>query len=65
MIARLAKLAGAPRSKAAGVELLTPLGTYVDKNQPLFIIHSEAIGELKYALNFLEQEHDIIQIEEI
>ncbi len=65
LIARLAKLAGAPRSKAAGVELLTPIGTAVDKHQPLFVIHSDASGELKYTLNFLEQEADIIQIEEV
>ncbi|MCX7124424.1 MAG: thymidine phosphorylase family protein [Gammaproteobacteria bacterium] len=65
LISRLAKLAGAPRSKAAGIELLTPIGMAVDKNQPLFIIHSDSGGELKYALSFLEQEADIISIMEI
>lgn len=64
-IARLAKLAGAPRSKAAGIELLTPVGTQINKHQPLYVIHSEAMGELKYAINFLKQEHAIIQIEEV
>jgi thymidine phosphorylase len=64
LIASLAKLAGAPRSKAAGVELLTPVGTQIEKDQPLFIIHSETSGELKYALTFLEQAAEIIQIEE-
>lgn len=64
LIARLAKLAGAPRSKAAGVELLTRLGDVVDKGQPLYMIHAEAKGELRYALNFLEQERAIIEIEE-
>lgn len=65
LISRLAKLAGAPKSKAAGIEFLTPLGTKVDKNQPLFAIHTETQGELKYALAFLEQEPDIVQIEEM
>lgn len=62
-LARLAKLAGAPNSKAAGVELLTPLNTIISKGQPLFVIHAETPGELKYALSFLEQEHNIIKIQ--
>lgn len=61
-IALLAKLAGAPKSKAAGIELLTPVNTPVDKAQPLFVIHAETTGELKYALSYLEQEQDIILI---
>lgn len=63
-IAYVAKLAGAPIAKAAGVELLVKINTRVEKNQPLFIIHAEHPGELKYALAFLEQKHDIFQIEE-
>lgn len=63
LIAQVAKLAGAPRAKAAGVELLTPVGTSVEKNEPLFIIHSDSGGELKYALNFLEQEINIVSVE--
>ncbi|MBI5448600.1 MAG: thymidine phosphorylase family protein [Gammaproteobacteria bacterium] len=63
-IARVAKLAGAPNSKSAGVDLLTPLGTIVEKNQPLFEIHSQTKSELNYALDFLKQGHDIFQIEE-
>lgn len=62
-IARIAKLAGAPKSKAAGVELLTPTHTSVERDQPLFVIHSETTGELKYAMNFLEKNHEIVQIE--
>lgn len=62
-IARVAKLAGAPRSKSAGVELLTPLHTIVGKSQPLYKIYAETQGELHYALNFLKQGHEIFQIE--
>lgn len=62
-IARVAKLAGAPRSKSAGVELLTPLHTIVGKSQPLYKIHAETQGELHYALDFLKQGHEIFQIE--
>lgn len=64
LLARLAKLAGAPKSKSAGVELLTPLNTLVEKGQPLFLVHAETQGELAYALNFHQQGHPIIHIEE-
>jgi thymidine phosphorylase len=62
-IARVAKLAGAPLSKSAGVELLAPLYSVVTKSQPLFKIHAETQGELHYALAFLKQGHEIFQIE--
>ncbi len=63
-LAYIAKLAGAPKSKAAGIELLTPLNTEVEKGQPLFVVHSETPGELDYAITFLKQESDIVQLEE-
>ena len=62
-IASVAKLAGAPKSKSAGVELLVPLHTVVGKSQPLFKIYSETQGELDYALDFLKQGHEIFQME--
>ncbi len=63
-ISRIAKLAGAPNSKAAGVELLTPNGSKVIKEQPLFIIHSETKGELDYAVDALLNDYTIIHIRE-
>lgn len=63
-IARVAKLAGAPQSKAAGIDLLTPLGTLVEKDQPLFILHADSPGELEYARNYLERGVEIFQIQE-
>ncbi len=63
-IARLAKLAGAPTYKTSGIELLTKVNSIVKKNEPLFIIHAEAKGELDYALSYLHQGHTIFQIEE-
>lgn len=62
-IARVAKLAGAPKSKSAGVDLLVPLHSVVSKSQPLFTLHAETQGELNYARNFLKQGHEIFQIE--
>lgn len=62
-ISQLAKLAGAPKTKAAGVELLTELHSVVKKYQPLFRIYAETRGELNYALDFLKQGHELFQIE--
>lgn len=63
-IARIAKLAGAPNYKASGIELLVKVGDLVEKGEPLYIIHAEAVGDLNYALSFLKLGHTIIQIEE-
>ncbi len=63
-IARVAKLAGAPQSKAAGVDLFATVRSTVSKSQPLFTIHSQTQGQLNYALDFLNQGHDIFQIED-
>jgi thymidine phosphorylase len=63
-IAQIAKLAGAPTLKTAGVALLVKLNETVKIDQPLFVIHAEAIGGLKYALSFFKLGHTIIQIED-
>lgn len=63
-LATVAKLAGAPKSKAAGIELLSPLGTKVQVGQSLYVIHAQSAGELNYAVNYVEQGHQIIHIEE-
>jgi thymidine phosphorylase len=62
-LATIAKLAGAPHAKAAGVALLTPLGTSISLKQPLYIIHAETLGELHYAVHYTKQEKEIIYIE--
>lgn len=64
LIAELAKLAGAPHAKAAGVFLNSTVGSFIEKGQPLLTIHAETPGELDYALNFLRMENKIFTIEE-
>ncbi len=63
-LARIAKLAGAPHDKAAGVDFLAPIGTKVEAGQPLFRVHAESPGELEYALGYLKSAGDIIRIDE-
>lgn len=52
LIAKLAKLAGAPAAKAAGVRLDVKLGDVVEQGQPLMVVHAESRGEMEYALAF-------------
>jgi thymidine phosphorylase len=52
LIARIAKLAGAPDSPEAGIDLHTPLGAHVEKGTALFTIYANSPGELDYALHY-------------
>lgn len=62
-LARLAKLAGAPVDKAAGLRLYVSLGDLVVAGSPLFTLFSESPGELDYALDYYAQNKDLIVIE--
>lgn len=64
LIARIAKLAGAPDSPAAGVDLHTPLGVKVEKGQPLFTVYATTQGELDHALYYFGVHSDVIYIGE-
>lgn len=61
-LAKLAKLAGAPDSKAAGLEMHVKLGCTVRRGEPLCTVHAESRGALDYALAFAAADGDIIQI---
>lgn len=63
-IARLAKLAGAPESKAAGVHLAVQLGMHVSAGAPLCIVHADTPGELHYALDYAAANPNFIEIAE-
>lgn len=62
VLARTAKLAGAPADKEAGIELKVELGTKVAAGEPLFTIHAGARGELAYALDFVRAHPGAIQV---
>lgn len=61
-IARVAKLAGAPDDKAAGIDLHVRVGALVDAGQPLYTIHAESQGELAYAADFALANHDVVEV---
>ena len=62
-IAQVAKLAGAPQSRSAGVDLHVRLGQRVERGAPLYTIHAEAPGELDYALAYAARHPDILRVE--
>lgn len=64
VLARIAKLAGAPASPSAGIDLHVHLDDFVQAGQPVFSIHAEAPGELRYACAFQETQPDVIRLEE-
>jgi thymidine phosphorylase len=59
-LARVAKLAGAPRAPAAGLEVCARIGDSVQRGQPLFVVHAESPGELEYALAYARSSGDIM-----
>lgn len=62
-LAKIAKLAGAPRAAAAGIELHSALGALVERGQPLYTVHAETPGELEYALQYARQQQDVFLVE--
>jgi len=63
-IARIAKLAGAPADKAAGVEMSVRIGDRVSSGDVLLTIHAESPGELEYALAFAQAQADVVLLGE-
>lgn len=62
LLARLAKLAGAPRSPSAGLELHVKLNDRIERGQPLITLHGESPGELDYALDFARANPEILEV---
>lgn len=62
-LARIAKLAGAPKSPAAGVQLHAHIGDAVHKGQALFTLHAESPGELLYAGDYAEAHAEVITVQ--
>jgi thymidine phosphorylase len=61
-LSRVAKLAGAPDAKAAGVELHVRLGAPVSRGAPAYTVHAESPGELDYAFAYVEANPDIVAL---
>lgn len=53
-IARIARLAGAPMDKGAGVDLLKKVGDRVSKGEPLYRIHAAFSADFKFATDLAD-----------
>ena len=62
-IAKIAKLAGAPKDHAAGVLLNVMVHDKVNEGDLLFTIYAHHEGVLNYALEYLKAERNIINIQ--
>lgn len=62
-LARVAKLAGAPKSAAAGLELHVRLGDTLEPDSPLITVHAQSPGELQYSLSYAGENLDLFRIE--
>jgi thymidine phosphorylase len=63
-LARIAKLAGAPLSPSAGVDLHVQTGEFVERGQPLFTLHADSPGELAYAFEYAISQVDTVHVTE-
>jgi len=55
-MARIARLAGAPMDKGAGVDLLKRVGDKVETGEPLYRIHAEFPSDFQFARSLAAQE---------
>jgi len=53
--AKIARIAGAPMDKKAGIDLFKKLGDKVIKGEPLFQIHAEFPADFKFATKLAQQ----------
>jgi thymidine phosphorylase len=63
LLARAAKLAGAPRDPSAGAVLHVQPGDRVEVSQPLLTLHAQSQGALHYALNFMRTQMPVVRLE--
>ena len=63
VVARIAKLAGAPRARTAGLELHAKLGDRVERGQPLMTLYGESRGEMDYALAYAAANPDAVRLQ--
>lgn len=64
-LSRIAKLAGAPRAAAAGLDLHVRAGMPVAPGQPLYTVHADSPGELAYALDYVQRQQGVIAVSEV
>jgi len=62
LLAKCAKLAGAPQDQGAGVFCLKKVGDEVKQGEPLFRIHAEQNADLGFAWDYWQRHPEIMEI---
>ncbi len=63
-IAGIARRAGAPLDKTAGIDLLRAVGDAVTPGEPLYAIHAAAAADLDAAFAMAEQDNGVLTLED-
>lgn len=63
-LARIAKLAGAPKSPCAGIDLHVRHGDFVERGQALYTLHASSPGALAYAAEYASSQADTVLVTE-
>lgn len=61
-LSRIAKLAGAPQTACAGIDLHVRIGDFVERGEPLFTLHAASPGALAYALEYASAQAGAVQV---
>lgn len=61
-LARIAKLAGAPKSPCAGIDLHVHHGDFVERGQALYTLHASSPGALAYAAEYASSQADTVLV---
>jgi thymidine phosphorylase len=62
VIARIAKLAGAPRDPGAGVYVFKHVGDPAERGESLLRVHAESKEPLKFALKFWDEHRNAVEV---
>ena len=61
-LARIAKLAGAPKSPSAGIALHVRAGEFVERGEPLYTLHASSPGALAYAVDYAMTQAETVHV---
>lgn len=61
-LARIAKLAGAPKASCAGIDLHVQVGDFVERGEPLYTLHAASPGALAYAVDYATTQTETIHV---
>jgi thymidine phosphorylase len=62
VLARVAKLAGAPEARTAGIDLHAHVGDRLAAGAPVFTVHAETPGELAYSVEYLNRQQSVFTV---